>query len=506
MAHRLTASGYARLTQRAQRFPPGVVASELLHRIFAELFSEEDAALLAVLPLRPFTVAQAARVWKVALSDARRRLEAFAARGLLLDGTHRGRRLFVLPPPMAGFFEFCMMRVRPDLDQHALAELLHAYVVEEDDFVTMLFSGPTQLGRALVHQAALPGHDGDDRLRGQRPLGRGVAEGGVAAHADRPPERGGGSAGGVPPPDGLQVLDHELASEIVQGARHRAVGLCYCRHRMAHLGRACGVPQEMCLSLDFAAESLARYGHARAIDAAEAQEIIDQAWDLGLVQFAENVRTSPKFICNCCSCCCDALMAARRLAILHPVVSSGFLPVVDPRRCTGCASCVASCPVLSLSLAPVGVAQAGPARQAGPRDHRLGSAGSGNQHGEPGEPSAAGPTRGKTPAAVAVVDPQTCLGCGLCVRACASHAISLARRPERVLTPVNTAHRVVLQALERGSLPELIFDQPASPSHRALAAILGVLLRLPPMKQALASRQLRSTYLELLLDRPRTSF
>jgi len=38
-------------------------------------------------------------------------------------------------------------------------------------------------------------------------------------------------------------------------------------------------------------------------------------------------------------------------------------------------------------------------------------------------------------------------------------------------------------------------------SHRALAALLGVILKLPPLKQALASEQLQSRYLEALLRR-----
>ena len=54
-------------------------------------------------------------------------------------------------------------------------------------------------------------------------------------------------------------------------------------------------------------------------------------------------------------------------------------------------------------------------------------------------------------------------------------------------------------AIERGQLQELIFDNQAHVSHRAMAAILGVILSLPPLKQALASRQLRSRYLERLL-------
>ena len=285
--------------------------------------------------------------------------------------------------------------------------------------------------------------------------------------------KGSNGHGGLRPrsaePDGLQVLDHELATEIVRQARHRAVGLCYCRHKMAHLGRACDAPQEMCLSLDFAADSLARHGHARALDASEAAALIEQAWDLGLLQFAENVRSSPKFICNCCACCCDALLAARRLAFLHPVVSAGFLPAVDGARCNGCGLCLSACPVESIAVVDAG---------------------------DPRRPKAK----------LAVVDTESCLGCGLCVRSCARGALTLVRAPERTLTPVNTAHRVVLQAIERGTLADLVFSQPGLATHRALAAVLGAVLRLPPLKQALASRQLQSRYLELIVDRPRWSY
>ena len=454
MAHHLAPSGYHKLIHRVNRFPPGVAPSELVLRIFALLFDEKDADLLAQLPLRPFTARQAARAWKLSEGTAEELLEGFAERALLLDGVHEGRRLYVFAPPMAGFFEFAMMRVRADVDQRALAELLHSYVNEEDEFITRLFAGPTKLGRVLVHEPALPG---------SRAEGRAASAGGDGAAWPEGADEGGSA------PDGLQILDHELATEIVRQARHRAVGLCYCRHKMAHVGRACEAPQEMCLSLDFAADSLARHGHARALDAPEAVALVEQAWDLGLVQFAENVRTSPKFICNCCSCCCDAMLAARRLTFLHPVVSAGFLPVVNGSRCTGCGICLRACPVASLSL--VGA-------------------------GDPWRPRAER----------ALVDPDTCLGCGVCVRSCRQGALALTRRPERTLTPVNSAHRVVLQAIEHGTLADLIFHQPGLATHRALAAVLGAVLQLPPVKQALASRQLQSRYVEHIVDRRRWGY
>jgi hypothetical protein len=56
-------------------------------------------------------------------------------------------------------------------------------------------------------------------------------------------------------------------------------------------------------------------------------------------------------------------------------------------------------------------------------------------------------------------------------------------------------------AIERGKLENLIFDNQALASHRAMAEIVGVILKLPPIKQAMASQQMKSRYLENLLSR-----
>ncbi|MCU0230614.1 MAG: 4Fe-4S binding protein, partial [Acidobacteria bacterium] len=102
------------------------------------------------------------------------------------------------------------------------------------------------------------------------------------------------------------------------------------------------------------------------------------------------------------------------------------------------------------------------------------------------------------------VDESACLGCGVCVAACPRHALALLPRARRVITPLDSTRRVVLMALERGTLAELIADGEALAHHRALAAILGVVLGLPPVKRALAQQQFRSRYLDALLARDPT--
>ena len=102
---------------------------------------------------------------------------------------------------------------------------------------------------------------------------------------------------------------------------------------------------------------------------------------------------------------------------------------------------------------------------------------------------------------VAQLDAEACLGCGVCVGVCPTTRLRPPRAPERVITPVNSMHRVVMMAIERGKLQDLIFDNQAFASHRAMAAILGAILKLPPVKQVLATRQVRSRYLEALIAR-----
>ncbi|MFN7989439.1 MAG: 4Fe-4S binding protein [Thermoanaerobaculia bacterium] len=423
MAHATARSGYEHLVERLNRFPQGAPPSDRLYRILALLFSEREAGLVALLPIRPFTLATAARAWKTTAAEAEKTLDTLASRALLIDARRNGEKTWVLPPPMAGFFEFSMMRVRGDVDQEALARLFYEYLNVEEDFVRELFArGETQLGRTFVNEAALP--------------------------AD----------------DTLHVLDWERASEVARNAEHAAVGVCYCRHKMQHVGRACDAPLDICLTFGTTADSLSRHGFARAIDNAEALDLLAEARGRGLVQFGENVRERVAFICNCCGCCCEALLAHRRFGSLRPVHTTGFLPEVDASLCTGCGACAEACPVEAMTTVPAG-------------DPRV-------------------PKR-----RVARLDESACLGCGVCVPACARGGLKLARRQERVIPPRDTVHRCVLMALERGNLADLVFDDRTLASHRALAAVLGAILRLPPVKRALASEQVRSVYLERLIER-----
>ncbi|RKZ12282.1 (Fe-S)-binding protein, partial [bacterium] len=115
MAHRTVKSGYDNFVDRLNRAPQGAPPSRLLNRILAMLMNEREASLLSLLPIKPFTVQKAAKVWKLPQARAQAILEELAGRALLVDVERRGRMVYTLPPPMAGFFKFSLMRTRGDL-------------------------------------------------------------------------------------------------------------------------------------------------------------------------------------------------------------------------------------------------------------------------------------------------------------------------------------------------------------------------------------------------------
>lgn len=416
MSHVVGKSAYKSLEERLNRFPQGAPPSETLYRILSALFSEKEAELVAQLPIKPFTAKAAAAIWKTGEVQARLILEGLAGRAILLDTEYEGVVRYVLPPPMAGFIEFSMMRTRNDIDQKLLGELYYQYLNVEEDFIKELFFGTeTRLGRVFVQEAVLS-RDNE-----------------------------------------VDILDFERASHIIKSASHIGISTCYCRHKMQHVGKACGAPMDICMTFGNTAASLIRHKHARRVDAVECMELLHQAYESNLVQCGENVRKDVTFICNCCGCCCEAMVAARKFGMLHPVQTTGFIPGIRRENCIKCGKCIKAC--------PIGAVEADAAD-------------------------------GK-----ANINKDICLGCGICARSCPSRAIAMERRAEKIITPVNSVHRIVLMAIEKDMLQNLIFDNHALESHRAMAAVLSAILKLPPMKRIMASRQMKSVYLDKLISR-----
>lgn len=398
------------------------------------LYTPDMAELAARLPVLPSSLEKIAARLKLDPGELKPRLDAMCDRGLVLDLVHprTGKTKYLLSPPVVGFFEFSLMRAHDEIPKKRMAEALEAYTHHDEAFCREVFAHDTVVGRALVHESALA----DSMLPGN-PLGEDPAE-------------------------GSEVLDWERATSVVRDARAVAVSLCYCRHKAEHLGTACEAPQEVCLSLNGGADFVLRHAFGRAIEKAEALDILEQSRALKLVQIADNVKNRPAYICNCCGCCCGQLQAINQYD-LQGVNPSGFQPVCDSISCSSCARCSRACPVAAITMVPVRV------------EGRL------RNELRP------------------VIDADRCIGCGVCATACSPGALKMERGGARRHIPADAVERSLRTVIENGRLGYFLFDEGAGRGHRFLNRVCRALNNLPGAQKALASEQVTSRFLRAAL-------
>src|SRR5512137_2504402 len=413
MGH-LTPKTYHRLQRRLDQAPQGAPASDTLSRILEVLFTEEEAQVVSLLPIDIITLDQAARLLKRSNTETKVILDTLADKGLLVDLATGATQAYMTPFTFAGFFEFSLMRLDERFDKHLLSKLYYQYINTEDAFVRTIFSLEPSIYRILVQEAAI----------GER--------------------------------DRAVILDYERANHLVETATCITVGTCYCRHKMQHMGKACHNPQDVCLTLNKVAKSLSKHGIARQIDRAEAHKVLDQCIGLGLVQLGDNVQEGVNFICNCCSCCCEPLLAYRRLGY-NARITANFVSIYAKDGCNACSACVDRCPVQAIIVE---------------RDAK------GNDQ--------------------PVIDDSRCIGCGVCVRFCQTGCLALARRKETAFVPKDNFERFILSAAATGKLQNLLCDNYTLLSHDIMRRFFGLFLSLPPAKKLLVQRQVRSRYMAAL--------
>ncbi len=259
-----------------------------------------------------------------------------------------------------------------------------------------------------------------------------------------------------------EVLDFERATAVVAGAATVAVSRCPCRYHAELLDLACDAPQRTCLTFGSAAQALVRADLAEEISNAEGLEILAEAKAAGLAQTADNVQHEVSYLCNCCGCCCGMLQSIRSAGIDGAVVPSAWVAAGDLTACRGCRSgCLEACPTAAIT--------------------RVDNDGRGRRR------------------YWAEVEASRCIGCGVCVDACAFGVREMAPRGERPYTPETGLERMIAMAVERGKLGDLLVDTLPGAGPRAVARLLSHLERAPEPTADRAIGPLRSVFLRGLL-------
>jgi ferredoxin len=193
----------------------------------------------------------------------------------------------------------------------------------------------------------------------------------------------------VPALQALESLPDHLPSEnietMLRGADVLAVCPCPCRR----VERNCDSPSETCIQIGKGARYAIARGTGRPLTADEAVALARDAEKAGLVHCVDNHAATGTFLCNCCADCCAILVPHRQAEGCREILAPGrYRARVVHDLCTADGVCEDVCPVGAIAI-----------------DKR---------------------------SAVAAVDAEKCVGCGLCVAGCGFGALSLvaARPPE----------------------------------------------------------------------------
>jgi ferredoxin len=393
--------------------------NEHLHALLKELYTTEEADLIVKMPWGLASFDEVLKASGCQKDNLQRLLDGLTEKGLVMDLWVEDDYKYMPSPMVIGIFEFTMMRFGPNANSKERARLFQDYLAGDGDFLAANFGGGEQISfiRALPHEEA------------------------------------------VKPDEYVEILDYEKASALIQESDRFAIGICSCRHEKMHLGeKSCDVPLDGCSQFGFAADFMIRHKLAREVSKSEMKDNFARSRDLGLVLAADNVKKNMKFVCHCCSCCCNVLTAVSKYGYPNALVTSTYLADIAENSCLGCGKCAKVCPIDAIAMVPAEQAQ--PKRKMSPR-----------------------------------IDTSACLGCGVCALKCPAGACRLVKREQRVIHPETTFERVILQCLEKGTLENQIFADPQRLDQKFMRSLVGGFLRLPAVKKALMSDRLRSRFL-----------
>ncbi len=173
-----------------------------------------------------------------------------------------------------------------------------------------------------------------------------------------------------------QVAAFEDVNKIVEKADRLAVTKCTCRV----VDGSCGLPLEVCIQVNKAAEYTLERGTGRELTKEEALEMLKMCGEKGLVHTVGNSRGLGHIICNCCKDCCINWPGPRNEGV-NFTSPSRFTAKVDEDMCTVCEECLERCYFDAITM---------------------------DGDGD-----------------TALINEEACMGCGLCAVTCPGEAISL---------------------------------------------------------------------------------
>jgi len=232
--------------------------------------------------------------------------------------------------------------------------------------------------------------------------------------------------------DTRQILPYEEVVKVLDSVEYFTVSTCPCRHRKnidpdspncEYPGPAGSI--EVCLHFGRLGHYIVENGLGREITRRETEEILRQCAEAGLVHAMSNQQEGVDTICNCCRCCCIFLEAFHKLGHSMSLSPSNYLVRRNPETCIGCGLCIRRCPMLAVRLEDFPEAK-----------NRITIVAAKNKSGEV-------ELKNKT-GKVSVVNPDLCIGCGVCAYKCPTESLVLERREVVEHPPKNAREYMML--------------------------------------------------------------
>ena len=330
----MSESVYEKLRERLDTLAMGYPKTEsgVEIRILEKIYTEEEAALTLKLKLIPETPESIAERTGTDEKELTEKLYALSMKG----GIYRNRRgeslAYSIMPYAPGFYEFQL----GNMDRE-FAEMQEEY--SREGFAKELFASEKPYFKVI-------------------PSGQEI-------------------------PTELEIFPYESVADMIKRATRLAVADCICRVEKNLLDEGCDKPVNACIMFSEIADFYIENGLAREVTREEAQKVLDEAEEAGLVHCSMNTNSDHRAICNCCGCCCGILRGITEYEFPSAVAKSNFYAEIDPDDCTACEICAERCQVNAITC----------------DDY-------------------------------AVVDKERCIGCGICVSPCPTEAISFIRKGE----------------------------------------------------------------------------
>jgi len=187
-----------------------------------------------------------------------------------------------------------------------------------------------------------------------------------------------------------EIVPLEEVYSIIDNNNSFTVIDCPCRLRAGISGvRKCTdkYPLNNCLQIGPVAGIFGEDPGAKKISKEEAKELMKQSAEVGLVLATDNTARFTTVICSCCECCCGMLRGLTEFDNPRAIAKANFISTIDKDACTACETCIGRCKFNAITV---------------------------NDS--------------------ASVNPEKCIGCGLCAVTCPNDAIMM-KRYERELIP-----------------------------------------------------------------------